>query len=359
MRPIKVLIVDDSLVIQRIFSTILAMDPEISVVGVASDPYEAREKIKILNPDVLTLDMEMPRMEGLTFIEKLMSLHPMPVIVVSSITRENCHISMRALELGALEVMTKPGVGQSFDEFGVDLIAKIKCAGLARKEKQDNKTDKSITWRREMMQANHINLIAIGGSTGATEVIRRIFSLLTPESLPPIVITQHLLSGFSETFAESLSKTSPFKIIEAADGEILKSGMAYLAPSDIHMEILLNQQAQFQVHLKQGERVQGHKPSVDVMFDSISKINAKRSLAILLTGMGADGAKGLLAIKNLGGVTIVQDQSSAVVWGMPRVATELNAVIHSLPTDGIAAAINDYTASKLKELADASLKKNE
>lgn len=340
-KPIRVLIVDDSALMRRIISEILSSDPEIEVLGTAGDPLIAREKIKQLNPDVLTLDVEMPHMDGLSFLEKIMTLRPMPVVMISSLTTEGADISLRALELGAVDVVAKPVAGQHrLREQGEDIIAKVKAAAGAR-----------LAWRSSRLQTPRPpatgpeasayrwngRLVAIGASMGGVEAIMALLGAL-PEGAPPILIAQHMPASFTAAFAARLNKHCAIAVSEARDGDRLMPGHAYIAPGDIHLR-LARSGTGYRCRLDGHERVSGHCPSVDVLFQSFAGVAGHHALGVILTGMGQDGAKGLRAMRDAGARTIGQNQDTSLVYGMPRAAFEAGAVETQCPLGQIAAAI--------------------
>lgn len=333
MSKIRVIIVDDSAFIRDIFTEILSSDPEIEVIATATDPIDAREKIRALNPDVITLDIEMPKMDGLTFLEKIMSLRPMPVVMASSLIADGAEETLRALELGAVDYVLKPSnqAGQKMDDIADDLRAKVKAAARSRRVVKAN-PQATIT-RPESLPKLPIKLIAIGASTGGVEALKEVLVSL-PATLPPIVITQHMPPLFTKSFADRLNKACAISIKEAEDGEILKNGHAYIAKGGVHMLIKAST-----IKLQDGEVVSSHKPSVDVLFESIAAMDGKHTLGIILTGMGKDGAKGMLNLKQAGAFTIGQDEASSLVYGMPKAAFLGGGVDVQLPLHTIAKAI--------------------
>lgn len=340
MKKIKILIVDDSKTVQQILTAIFAEDPLLEVVGYAENPNIARQMIKQLNPDVLTLDVEMPEMDGVTFIEKLMRLHPMPVIMCSSITRRGCDVTVAALQLGALDFVHKPQDFDGWSNIKNEIIKKVKDAARSKIKSYVNeysvapsKPPTNEYDPRELLKYT----ILLGASTGGIEALSILLKGL-PFNMPPILVTQHLPSGFSASFADRVNKISEFKAAEAKQGEVLQVGHVYIAPGKQH--IVLSKSANgFCISLDGSAPVSGHQPSVDVMFNSAAEINPERSIAALCTGMGSDGAAGLLNLRNKGGVTIAQDENTSVVWGMPKAAVEINAAQHIMPIDKIAEKI--------------------
>jgi two-component system chemotaxis response regulator CheB len=326
--------VDDSAIVRKILAESLAGEPDIEVVGTAPDPYLARDRILTLHPDVLTLDIEMPRMDGLTFLQKLMIHHPMPVVVISSLAQPACHAAVRALELGAVEVLAKPGGPYSVGELRESLAAKLRAAAGAR---LGGARDPAGVAPASFPQGAVRGLIAIGASTGGTEAITAVLSRL-PRNSPPVAVVQHIPPGFSRAFAERLNENCELEVREAADGDTLAPGRALIAPGDLHM-VLRRNAAGYLVNVKGGPRVCYQRPSVDVLFSSAAEAAGAEAAGVLLTGMGADGAQGLLKMRRAGACTIAQDEATSVVFGMPREAIRLGAAEHVLPLGAIAGAL--------------------
>ncbi len=353
---IKVLIVDDSPVIRNIVRNILERDIEINVVGEAEDPLEARELIKKLNPDVLTLDVEMPKMDGITFLANLMRLRPMPVVMLSTLTTKGADVTLQALELGAVDFIGKPTDASLLTQnanFAQILTEKVKQAAKvdqksfqlsSRLNKSDSESKLPFTG---CSRANH--LIAIGASTGGNEAIKNLLSVM-PENSPAIVITQHIPKIFSERFAKRLDAECAIQVQEARHGQKIKAGNAYIAPGDMHLKIELKGGNLFCL-LDDSEPVNRHKPAVDVLFESLIPV-ADNVQAVLLTGMGKDGAIGMLALKKAGAKTIIQDQSSSLVWGMPGAAYKLSAHYVALPLMDIANDLLNYAALDRQQMKD-------
>lgn len=317
---VGVLVVDDSATMRGLIGAALKRDPEIEVLGFANDPIEAREQIKKLNPDVVTLDIEMPKMNGLEFLEKIMRLRPTPVVMVSTLTQAGADFTLQALELGAVDCVGKPVGGVTAQDAFADLTAKVKAAARAR-VKPYNGPMAPVERDRDYRASDAI--LAIGSSTGGVEALMTILSSF-PESCPPTVITQHMPATFTKSFAARLDKISGAHVTEAQDGDRLQVGHVYIAPGgDAHMEIASSSHPV--IRLRHGEPVNGHRPSVDVLFESVAKLN-RHAVGAILTGMGRDGASGLLSMKKAGARTLGQDESSCVVYGMPRVAFEIGAV---------------------------------
>lgn len=338
-RKIRVLIVDDSAIVRKILSDALAGEPDLEVVGTAPDPYVARDKILSLNPDVLTLDIEMPRMDGLTFLKKLMHFHPLPTVVISSVAQTSCRAAVQALELGAVEVLSKPGGPYSVGELGNTLAHKIRAAAASRVRRSAPAASPSA---ERAGAANYPRLptgtvIAIGASTGGTEAIAAVLKRL-PASTPGIVIAQHIPPEFSRAFANRLNESCAIDVKEAQDGDTLRAGLALVAPGDFHM-LLRKGAGGYFVKVKTGPRVCYQRPSVDVLFLSVAEAAGRQAIGVLLTGMGADGAQGLLAMSKTGARTIAQDEETCVVFGMPREAIALGAAEQVLPLATISDAI--------------------
>ncbi len=342
MAKIRVLTIDDSALMRQVLAELLSKDPDIEVIGSAPDPYVAREKIKALNPDVLTLDVEMPKMDGLTFLEKLMRGRPTPVIMVSSLTETGCETTLRAMELGAVDFITKPKIDlrQGMDEIAADLIAKVKGAATASLRRapaagaQGSARPASLS--SAMIKTTDM-IIAIGASTGGTEAVKEVLQVLPPNT-PPILVTQHMPERFTKTWADRLNQLSRISVKEAEDGDSVLPGHALVAPGNYHMT-LVRSGARYSVRLDQNEPVNRHRPSVDVLFDSVAQYAGGNAVGVILTGMGGDGAKCLLKMKEAGAYTIAQDEASCVVFGMPKEAIKLGAVEVVRPLDAIAATV--------------------
>jgi len=323
--PTKVLIVDDSLLIRNIFEEILSSDSSIQVVGTAVDAYDAREKIKSLNPDVITLDVEMPRMDGITFLEKIMTLRPMPVVMVSTLTQKGANTTIKALELGAIDYVPKPVNNQTKGSLQIlrkELIEKVKVAANAN-VRTFNKKESGVI---EIPTGKSFskNLIAIGSSTGGVEALKEVLTKL-PENMPPIVVVQHMPEKFTKSFAARIDNLCSLNVQEAEDGQVIKPGNVYIAHGGCHFRI---KQKGLEIACDLGgtDKITGHCPSVDALFDTVAKIVGKRALGVMLTGMGKDGATGMLNIKKAGGFNLGQDESSCVVYGMPKEAKQIGAV---------------------------------
>jgi two-component system chemotaxis response regulator CheB len=341
-RPIRVLIVDDSAIVRKILTEALAGEPDLEVVGSAPDPYVARDKILSLRPDVLTLDIEMPRMDGLTFLKKLMHFHPLPTVIISSLAQPSCRAAVQALELGAVEVLAKPGGPYSVGELRHTLAAKIRAAAAARVRRADPITEQpgcgaipAAAPVRPPLPPDTV--IAIGASTGGTEAIASVLTKL-PECTPGIAIAQHIPPQFSRAFANRLNEICAMEVKEAEDGETLRPGLALVAPGDFHM-LLRRAGGRYFVNVKTGPRVCYQRPSVDVLFSSVAEAAGNRAIGVLLTGMGADGSQGLLKMRQAGAHTIVQNEATCVVFGMPREAIVLGAAGQILPLPAMPDAI--------------------
>lgn len=336
-RKIRVLIVDDSALVRRILSESLTGQPDIEVVGAAADPYIARDMILELEPDVLTLDLEMPRMDGLTFLRKLMRYRPMPVLVISSLAQSSCAAALTALEEGAVEALGKPAGPYSVGDLRRTLADKIRAAAVSRVRLPRGREEGAAPVSAPAALLRENVVVAIGASTGGTEAIRQILEKL-PANFPPTVITQHIPAGFSKPFAERLNASCRMEVKQAEDGDELRTGRALLAPGGLHM-LVRRAGAGFKAVVKDGPRVCYQRPSVDVLFSSVAAEAGRNSVGIILTGMGSDGANGLLEIHSKGASTIAQDEESCVVFGMPREAIRRGAAGQVLPLDQIASAM--------------------
>lgn len=334
--PIRVLIIDDSLTMRKIIRHIFEADPEIEVVGEAGDPYEARAAIKALAPDVLTLDVEMPRMDGVEFLQKIMTLRPMPVIMVSTLTQKSADRTMRALEIGAVDFVAKPS-GQNMLQDLAILVPKVKAASRARLTPQLKRLPPpDAPSKDKRYTGSSRSVIAIGASTGGVDALLQIISHF-PKNCPPTLIVQHMPAKFTSSFAARLNNCTDAHVMEAEHGMVLRKGHIYLAPGgDRHLRLI--HEPEMRCALVRSGPVNGHCPSIDTLFHSVSKLG-KRAGGVLLTGMGSDGASGLKQIRNVGGWTFGQDKRSCVVYGMPRVAQEIGAVERQLPLGSIGPAI--------------------
>ena len=353
--PIKVLIVDDSVLVRQMLEEMLSADPEIEVVGSAFDPFDAREKIKVLHPDVLTLDVEMPKMDGVTFLKNLMRLHPMPVVMVSTLTEKGADVTFEAMDLGAVDFVTKPKINlaNTFEAYTQEICRKIKTASKVSRvslERQYNRYIANLNappvlakvkshsvsgttgLNRSALKSSN-KIIALGASTGGTEAIKEVLMRL-PASTPAIVITQHIPATFSLPFAKRMNTVSEMTVYHAKDGQPILSGNVYIAPGDKHL-MVVKEGGGYVCRLNDGPPVNRHKPAVDVMFRSVTENIGSNAICVLLTGMGADGAVGMKEMQAKKAPTIAQDESSSVVWGMPGEAVKLGAADHVLSLNDI------------------------
>lgn len=340
---IKVLCVDDSALIRNLLQEIIDAQPDMEVVAVAPDPLIARDLIKQHNPDVLTLDVEMPRMDGLDFLERLMRLRPMPVLMVSSLTQAGSEITLRALELGAVDFIAKPSMGirNGMLDYAEEIVGRIRAAARSRPRQRPRTSTPVATLTAPMVSSE--KLIIIGASTGGTEAIRQVLEPL-PANSPAILITQHMPGGFTRSFAERLNRLCRITVKEAENGERVLPGHAYIAPGDHHLE-LARSGANYITRLHDGPPVNRHRPSVDVLFHSAARCAGRNAVAALLTGMGKDGAAGLLEMRQAGASTLAQDEQSCVVFGMPREAIALNAAMEVTALDDIAPRLMSLVAA--------------
>lgn len=336
--PIRVLVVDDSAVVRKAISEGLSRYADIEVVGTAIDPYVARDKIIALRPDVLTLDVEMPRMDGLSFLERLMQHYPMPVVIVSSLTPKHSDAAVRALALGAVDVVPKPGTQYTVPDVERHLVSAIRAAARATLRLPQLPSATTIAPLPGIDQLRAAGrLIAIGASTGGTGAIEEVLRRL-PANAPATVIAQHMPAGFTASFAKRLDEQCAITVREARDGEILSPGVALVAPGDFHL-VVHQSGGHWIARVKRGPLVHHQRPAVDVLFQSVAKAAGRRAVGVLLTGMGEDGARGLLAMREVGAWTIAQDEESSVVFGMPRVAIEMGGAEEVCPLSGVADAI--------------------
>jgi two-component system chemotaxis response regulator CheB len=340
VRPVRVLIVDDSAMMRRLIAATLREDPDLEVVGQASNALEAREAIKALNPDVVTLDVEMPSMSGLEFLEKIMRLRPTPVVMVSSTTTSGADATIRALEIGAVDCVPKPSP-EDAHAFG-ELAAKVKMAARARLAHGPRLGRPQASPPSPPVSSDR-HLVAIGASTGGVEALVAILSGF-PERCPPTVVTQHMPAQFTQGFARRLDRLCAPRVCEAVDGAPLVPGCVHVAPGGVaHLEV--SGSSELRCRLRPGEPVNGHRPSVDVLFGSVARAVGDRAVGVILTGMGRDGAAGLLAMRRAGARTFGQDEATCVVYGMPKAALELDAVDEQLPLSDIGSRILSLTSS--------------
>lgn len=333
MKKIAVIVVDDSALIRKLLSELLNQDPDIEVVATAADPYQAREKIKQLNPDVLTLDVEMPKMDGLTFLRNLMRLRPMPVVMVSTLTEKGAQVTLDALALGAFDFVEKPklDVSNTLADYSVEICQKVKAAARVPLPALLTQVDEKLTADAVIAKRETVftqlrttkKIIAMGASTGGTEAIKEVLCRL-PLNTPGIVVTQHIPASFSAAFAQRVNKYSAITVKQAEDGEYILPGHAYIAPGDKHL-LVERSGARYYCRLNDGPPVSRHKPSVDVLFRSVAQNVGPNAVGVLLTGMGDDGAQGMLEMRQAGANNLVQDEKTSVVWGMPGTAFKLGA----------------------------------
>ena len=333
---VKVLVVDDSAVVRRIITEELSKCEDIEVVGSAIDPYMAREKIAKLRPDVITLDIEMPRMDGLSFLEKLMTHYPMPVVVVSSLAPENSENAMRALSLGAIEIVSKPGSQFSAPDVKNALARSIRTASKARVFAHKKEIKREAVNVPHSLETTH-KIIAIGASTGGTQAIEKVLTEF-PVNSPGTIVVQHMPAGFTNSFAQRLNQVCKIQVREAKNGDIVAPGVVLIAPGNQHM-LLKRSGASYSVVVKDGPAVHYQRPSVDVMFQSVAQNAGKNAIGVILTGMGADGARGMQMMHDTGSHTIAQNEESCVVYGMPKEAVKLGAADEVLHLSQIPQAI--------------------
>jgi len=334
---IKVLIVDDSAVVRKIFSEELSKYPDIDIVGTAPDPFVARDKIASLHPDVLTLDIEMPRMDGLTFLRKLMKHYPLPTIIVSSLTPKGGKLTLEAMEIGAVDVIAKPGAAYSVGDMSSQLVEKIRAASGAKVTRRDPEAAQASTGSaplKSLAQTSN-KVIAIGSSTGGTEALKVVLTKL-PANSPGIMVVQHMPANFTAAFAERLNGMCQVTVKEARDNDSVVAGQVLIAPGNYHM-IFRRSGARYYVEVKTGPMVHHQRPAADILFKSTAKYAGANAIGVILTGMGADGAEGLLEMKKAGASTIAQNEQTCVVFGMPKEAIKLGAADKILPLEDIAA----------------------
>jgi len=341
---IKVLIVDDSALIRSLLAEIIKQAPGMELVGAAPDAFVAKEMVIRLNPDVITLDIEMPKIDGLTFLDRLMKARPTPVLMISTLTEQGADATIKSLELGAIDFIPKPkiDVARGLAAYENEIVEKIRMAAMSnpRRRTMGLSKAKSIP----ITYSGTETIVGIGASTGGTEAIRQVLQQLSP-AFPGTIITQHMPPNFTKSFAQRLNSLCDMRVKEAEDGERILPGSAYIAPGDQHLKIVRSG-ADYRIKLDNGPLVSGHKPSVDVMFDSLAAVVGKNSVATILTGMGKDGAKGLLNLKNKGAITMAQDEASCVVYGMPKVAFEIGATEHVFSLEKMSQALTKAVEKK-------------
>jgi two-component system chemotaxis response regulator CheB len=347
MNKTRVLIIDDSALVRRLLTEIVNREPDMEAIGAAPDPLVAREMIRALNPDVLTLDIEMPKMDGLDFLERLMRLRPTPVVMVSTLTERGAEITLRALELGAVDFVAKPklGIAAGLGALGDDVCEKIRVAARARMHRHVRAAPPPVAGKAAPARFSRMStekLIVIGASTGGTEAIREVLQQLPPDS-PAVLITQHMPSGFTRSFAARLDGLCRITVSEAVDGERVLPGHAYIAPGDRHLR-LARSGANYMVMLDDAPPVNRHRPSVDVLFRSVAALAGPNALGVMLTGMGSDGAKAMLEMKAAGSFNIAQDEATCIVFGMPKEAIACGAVDEVLPLQRIAPRLLEHLA---------------
>ncbi|SEI60515.1 two-component system, chemotaxis family, response regulator CheB [Allopseudospirillum japonicum] len=348
---IKVVIVDDSALVRQVLQEIINSQPDMCVVGSASNPLDARTLIREQHPDVITLDVEMPKMNGLDFLEKIMRLKPTPVIMISSLTEAGSAISLQALELGAVDIITKPklNIKRGLQAYTDELADKVRAAAQAKLKVLKHRfcttqppiqntpsayVEKKVSWYPPE------RILLVGASTGGTEALKALLSAL-PADMPPILIVQHMPAAFTGPFAQRLDKHSQLTVKEAQDNELIRAGHAYVAPGHSHLRLRRHGQ-QFYTQLEQSEPVNRHRPSVDVLFHSGAELLGKKSAAILMTGMGKDGAKGMLALREAGAFTLAEDESTCVVFGMPKEAIALGGACLIKPLPELAPSLTSW-----------------
>ncbi len=346
MEPIKVLIVDDSAIVRKIFAQELSRHQDMLVVGTAPDPFVARDKIVKLQPHVITLDIEMPRMDGLSFLKKLMKFHPIPTVIVSSLTTRNSQMALEAMECGAVEVLAKPGGSFSVGDMSLQLVEKIRSASQARFLSSPQKPavasrarppSLSLPVNHQALSETTHKVIAMGASTGGTEALKSVLTQL-PSSCPGIVVVQHMPPRFTTAFAERLNGLCRIEVREARDGDSVTPGLALIAPGNFHM-LLKRSGARYYVEVKNGPLVCHQRPSVDVLFHSVAKFAGSNALGVIMTGMGRDGARGMLEMHRAGAHTIAQDEATCVVFGMPKEAIRQGGVREVVPLEDIPGGI--------------------
>jgi len=339
MGTIRVLIVDDSAFVRQVLTETLSSDPSITVVGAAPNPIVARDMIKALNPDVLTLDIEMPRMDGLSFLEKIMALRPMPVLMISSLTQKGADIALQALEMGAIDFVAKPTVGlvDGLPALREEIVGKIKAAMRAKIRPRSETKARPVALAPGVSFSSSEKIIAVGASTGGVEALQELLTAFPADS-PAILITQHMPAMFTASFARRLNQCCAVTVSQAKNGERVLPGHVYIAPGGYHLELARNG-ANYECRLHEEPAVSGHRPSVDVLFRSVARAAGSNAIGVILTGMGKDGAIGLLEMRSAGASTVGQDEASSVVYGMPKAAHDCGATEIELPLNKIAAHV--------------------
>ena len=350
--PVRVLVIDDSALMRQLLSALLSDDPDIEVVGTANDPLMARDRIKALNPDVITLDIEMPQMDGLTFLRKLMELRPMPVVMCSTLTQAGADATLQALEIGAVDFIAKPtgNVASAMNDLSLELRTKVKTAARARVTVR-RAAPARILPKRAQLGVTPEKIIVMGASTGGVEALKEVLVHL-PSDTPPILITQHMPPRFTAAFANRLNNECPMTIHEAAHDQPVERGHAYIAPGAHHLE-LDRRNGRFLCRLHDEPPVSGHRPSVDVLFRSAARIAGPITIGVILTGMGKDGAEGMLELRRARAITLGQDEESALVYGMPRVAFERGAVMRQCSLSKMSDAILAACGASAAAMANA------
>jgi two-component system chemotaxis response regulator CheB len=336
----RVLIIDDSALMRKLLSALLSEDPDVEVVGAAPDPLVAREMIKALNPDVVTLDVEMPHMDGLTFLRKIMTLRPMPVVMISTLTQAGAEVTLESLEAGAVDFVAKPtsSVGPAMAALAEELRAKVKAAAHTRVRVRSAQPKPRLP-QRQALNRQTGKILLIGASTGGVEALKTLLMDMPPDC-PPTLVTQHMPERFTAAFANRLNRECPMAVYEATDKQRIEPGCVYIAPGAHHLELARDGLA-WTCRLHDGPPVSGHRPSVDVLFRSGARLAGSKAIGVILTGMGKDGAEGLLEMRKAGASTLGQDEATALIYGMPRVAFERGAVERQYPLTELAGAIVD------------------
>ncbi len=344
VNKIKVLVVDDSALMRSMIKDILEADPSLQVVGTACDAYDARDKIKTLKPDVLTLDVEMPKMDGIQFLRNLMKLHPMPVVMISTLTTQGANTTLDALSIGAIDFISKPGSDSihSLDDYSEDIIRKVKIASKANINSLAMPSHKAVTTSNTPPQSKTLfstqgKMVAIGSSTGGTEALKEVLSRL-PANMPSVVITQHIPEAFSKSFSQRMDTICAMTVCEAEDGQEILSGHVYIAPGNRHLKVR-KQGARLYCELDDGPSVNRHKPSVEVMLNSVITNIGRNAIGVMLTGMGDDGADAMKKLRDAGAYTYAQDEATSVVWGMPGQAVKRGAIDEVVPLEEISEKI--------------------